>query len=223
MAMGPRMSDTMIKICGLSTPAAVDAALDAGATHIGLVHYPPSPRHVTVEQAQALRARVPAERKVVLLTVNAEPMLLASAIEAVRPDVLQFHGREAPEWVGAVRQQLGLEVWKAVGLRDAGTLERARKWVGRVDRLLFDAPAKALPGGNGEAFDWRLLAEHEHAVPWGLAGGLTPENVQGAIAVTGAELVDTSSGVESAPGIKDAGLIRAFCEAVRQAAATRPS
>lgn len=204
-----------IKICGLSTADALDTAIDAGATHVGLVHFAPSPRHVTLEQARALRARVPADRKVVLLTVDMDPMNLAQAIGAVRPDVLQFHGRETPEWIGAIRQQLGMEVWKAVGLRDAGTLERARKWVGQVDRLIFDAPAKALPGGNGEAFDWTLLANHEHAVPWGLAGGLTPDNVADAIRATGAEMVDTSSGVESAPGVKDAALIRAFCAAAR--------
>ncbi|WP_228243683.1 phosphoribosylanthranilate isomerase [Porphyrobacter sp. GA68] len=204
-----------IKICGLSTADTLDAAVDAGATHLGFVHFAPSPRHVTVEQARALRARVPADRKVVLLTVEMQPMALAQAIEAVRPDVLQFHGRETPEWVGAIRQQLGMEVWKAVGLRDAGTLERARKWVGQADRLIFDAPAKALPGGNGEAFDWNLLANHEHAMAWGLAGGLTPGNVAEAIRETGAELVDTSSGVESAPGVKDAALIRAFCAAAR--------
>lgn len=204
-----------IKICGLTTPETVDAAVDAGATHIGLVHFPPSPRHLEAEEAARLRARVPASVKVVLLTANADPMTLAMAVEAVRPDILQFHGRETPEWIGMVREQTGLEVWKGVGLRDAGTLERAGKWRGKVDRLLFDAPAKALPGGNGEAFDWALLAGHEHATPWGLAGGLTPDNVAQAVRMTGATLVDTSSGVEREKGVKDVGLIRDFCEAAR--------
>ena len=204
---------TLVKICGLSTPETVDVAVDTGATHIGLVHFPPSPRHVELDEAAKLRARVPASVKVVLLTADAEPAVLGAAIDRIKPDIVQFHGKETPEWVGLVRQQAKLEVWKAVGLREKATLERARKWDGKVDRLLFDAPAKALPGGNGEAFDWVLLAEHDHSVPWALAGGLTSDNVAEAIRETGAPLVDTSSGVESAPGVKDMDLIRAFCQA----------
>ena len=214
------MANGLIKICGVTTPDAVDAAVNAGATHIGLVHVPASPRHVTAEAGATLRRRVPPTCKVVLLTANAQPMELAAAAQAIRPDVLQFHGREAPEWVGALREQLGIEVWKAVGLRDAGTLERARKWEGRVDRLLFDAPAPradAMPGGNGVSFDWSLLAGHAHRLPWGLAGGLTPTNVAEAIRATGAPMVDTSSGVESAPGTKDPALVAAFCDAARAA------
>ena len=206
---------TQIKICGLTTPETVDAAVDAGATHVGLVHFPPSPRHLEADAAARLRARAPASVKVVLLTANADPMTLAVVADKVKPDILQFHGRESPEWVGAVREQTGLEVWKGIGLRDAGTLERSVKWAGKADRLLWDAPAKALPGGNGEAFDWALLAGHSHAMPWALAGGLTPSNVAEAIRVTGAPLVDTSSGVERERGVKDAGMIRAFCEAAR--------
>ncbi|NVD44016.1 phosphoribosylanthranilate isomerase [Qipengyuania atrilutea] len=204
---------TLVKICGLSTAETVDAAVDAGATHIGLVHFPPSPRHLELDEAAKLRARVPASVKVVLLTANAEPAMIGAAIDRIKPDIVQFHGKETPEWVSLVRHQAKLEVWKAVGLREKATLERARKWDGKVDRLLFDAPAKALPGGNGEAFDWNLLAEHEHSIPWALAGGLTPDNVAKAIRETGAPLVDTSSGVESAPGVKDMDLIRAFCQA----------
>jgi len=206
-----------IKICGLSTPETVDAAVDAGATHIGLVHFPPSPRHLEADAAARLRARVPASVKVVLLTANADPMTLAVAVDRVKPDILQFHGREAPEWVGAVREQTKLEVWKGIGLREASTLERSVKWLGKADRLLWDAPAKALPGGNGEAFDWALLAGHEHALPWALAGGLTPYNVAEAIRQTGATLIDTSSGVEREKGVKDVDLIHAFCEAARTA------
>ena len=215
------MAEGLIKICGVNTPDSVDAAVAAGATHIGLVHVPASPRHVTAEVGAALRARVPRSVKVVLLTTNAQPPELAAAAQAIRPDVLQFHGRETPEWVGAVRAQIGIEVWKAVGLRDAGTLDRAAKWEGRVDRLLFDAPAPrqegALPGGNGVAFDWTLLADYDHQVDWALAGGLTPDNVAQAIRETGAPLVDASSGLESAPGVKDVDLIRRFCEAARAA------
>lgn len=208
-----------IKICGLSTPETIEAAIDAGATHIGLVHFAPSPRHVSLDRATELRALAKGRTKTVLLLVNADPVTTAKAIEQVKPDVIQLHGSETPEWAGLLREKTGLEVWKALGLRDAGTLERSAAWLGKVDRLLFDSPApevpNSLPGGNGEPFDWRLLAEFAHTIPWGLAGGLAPANVAEAIRVTGAPLVDTSSGVESAPGVKDVDLIRAFCEAAR--------
>ncbi len=208
---------TQIKICGLSTPETIEAAVDAGATHIGLVHFEPSSRHVSIHDAVKLRRLIPSSVRAVLLLVNADVKVTGTAIGEIKPDVVQFHGRETPEWTGAVRQRLGIEVWKALGLKDAGTLERSQKYVGNVDRFLFDAPAKALPGGNGETFRWDLLKGHEHQVPWGLAGGLTPDNVTEAIRSTGTELVDTSSGVESAPGVKDVDLIRAFCEAAKNA------
>lgn len=211
-----------IKICGLSTTEAIDTAIDAGATHIGLVHHEPSPRHLDLATASRLRAHARGRVKVVLLTVNAEVEKTGAALEAVQPDVLQLHGRETPEWCALLRKQLGLEVWKALGVRDAPTLEKSRRFEGSVDRLLFDAPApraadgsKGLPGGNGLTFDWSLLADFDHSLPWGLAGGLTPANVGAAIAATGAQMVDTSSGVESAPGVKDMDLIRAFCQAAR--------
>lgn len=207
---------TEIKICGLSTPETLDAAVDAGATHIGLVHYEPSPRHVSLETAAKLRRRVPGHVKVVLLTVKMQPLELETAFRAVRPDVLQFHGSETAQWMTMVRDLLKVETWRAIGLREKATLDRAREFAGQVDRMVFDAPAKALPGGNGEAFRWDILDGYEHPMPWALAGGLTPDNVAEAIARTGAPLVDTSSGVETAPGVKDAGLIRAFCEAVRE-------
>ena len=206
-----------IKICGLSTPETLDAAVDAGATHVGLVHFEPSSRHVSLEDAAKLRARVPTNVKVVLLLVNMQPDETAKALANVNPDAVQFHGRETPEWTGLVRERTNLEVWKALGLKDAGTLDRSAAYLGKVDRLLFDAPAKALPGGNGIAFDWGLLAGHDHQVDWGIAGGLTPDNVAAAIRETGAPLVDASSGLESAPGVKDVDLIRAFCKAALQA------
>lgn len=211
------MSQTAIKICGLSTPETIAAAAAAGATHIGMVHVPVSPRHLPLDRAAALRAHVPAGVRTVLLLANADIETTAKAIGAARPDVVQFHGSETPEWTALVRDKLGVEVWKALGVRDAKTLEKSRRFEGRVDRLLFDAPARALPGGNGEAFDWRLLAEFEHRIPWGLAGGLTAKNVADALAATGAELVDTSSGVETSPGVKDIAKIEAFCAAVRVA------
>src|SRR5688572_5331550 len=211
------MTDTLIKICGLNTPDAVDAAVAARATHIGLVHYPPSPRHVTLDQAAALRARVPHGIKVVLLLVNEQPQPTAQAIQAVRPDVVQFHGTETPEWLALLKQNTPLEIWKAIGVSSTDNLERAQRYKDAAHRLLFDAPAKKLPGGTGLAFDWSLLTDFKHTVPWGLAGGLTPGTVAEAIRMTGAELVDTSSGVESAPGVKDVDKIAAFCQAARQA------
>lgn len=208
---------TQIKICGLATPEAIDAAIDAGATHIGLNLYEPSPRYVPLEKAKKLANHARGRIKIVLLLVNADVSLTSQAISEIKPDAVQFHGAETPEWVGLVRQNTGIETWKAIGLRDAGTLERCEKFIGKVDRLLFDAPAKALPGGNGETFAWDLLAGHEHRVNWALAGGLTPQNVAQAIQQTAAPMVDTSSGVESAPGVKDMDLIHAFCKAAREA------
>lgn len=209
------MPETLIKICGLSTPETVDAAVAAGASHIGLVHYEPSPRHVTLPQAAALRARVPERVKVVLLLVSMEAQPTVDAIAAVRPDVVQFHGSESAEWLGWLKQKTPLEIWKAVGVKDAGSLAKALKFKDAVHRVLYDAAAGALPGGNGLALDWSLLANHRHEMPWGLAGGLNADNVADAIRQTGAPLVDTSSGVESAPGAKDVDKIRAFCAAVR--------
>lgn len=206
---------TQIKICGITTPDAMTAALEAGATHVGLVNFAPSPRHIEPAAASELRAMARGKAKVVLLLVNAEIEATAQAIEAIKPDVIQFHGSETPEWTALVRKQLGLEVWKALGVKDAPTLEKSRRYLGKVDRLLFDAPAKALPGGNGTQFDWSLLTDFDHQIPWGLAGGLTPDNVADAIRQTGTDLVDTSSGVESAPGVKDLDKIAAFCKAAR--------
>src|SRR5690606_7885414 len=211
------MSERLIKICGLSTPETVDAAVAAGATHIGLVHYPPSPRHVTLEQAAALRARTPNRVKIVLLLVNEQPQPTALAIQAVKPDVVQIHGSETPEWLALLKQNTPLEIWKAIGVSGIGSLERAQRYKDAAHRLLYDAPAKKLPGGTGLAFDWSLLAQFRHTMPWGLAGGLTPDNVAEAIRTTGAELVDASSGLESAPGVKDIAKIEAFCRAAREA------
>ncbi len=212
------MSDTLIKICGLSTPETIDAAVDAGATHVGLVHFEPSPRHVSLDDAAKLRRRVPETVKVVLLLVNAQPEPTERAFHTVRPDIIQFHGNETPEWLALVRKYLDVEIWKAVGLQRRRLARTVRANIdGIADRLLFDSPAQSLPGGNGTGFDWSLLADQPPEVAWGLAGGLDPANVAEAIRVTGAPLVDVSSGVESAPGIKDVDRIKAFCKAVRGA------
>jgi len=209
------MPETQIKICGLSTPEAVDAAVAARATHIGLVHYPPSPRHVTLEQAMRLRVRVPREVKVVLLLVNEQPISTMQAIEAVKPDVVQFHGSETPEWLALLKQGGAKELWKAIGVKNAEALEKAKRFKGAADRLLYDAPAQKLPGGQGLAIDWSLFGGFQHEMAWGLAGGLTPGNVADAIRATGAPLVDASTGLESAPGVKDVDKIAAFCQAAR--------
>jgi phosphoribosylanthranilate isomerase len=209
------MPETLIKICGLSTPEAVDAAVAARTTHIGLVHFPPSPRHVTLEQAMRLRVRVPREVKVVLLLVNEQPIPTMQAIEAVKPDVVQFHGSETPEWLALLKQGGAKELWKAIGVKNAEGLEKAKRFKGAADRLLYDAPAQTLPGGQGLAIDWSLFVGFKHEMDWGLAGGLTPDNVAEAIRTTGAPLVDASSGLESAPGVKDMDKIAAFCQAAR--------
>lgn len=203
----------LVKICGLTTPDAVDDAIRLGATHIGLVHYEPSQRHVDLQTAATLRQRAGSRVKVALLLVNATPQAFGLAYGTVRPDIVQFHGGETPEWIAAVKQHVPVEAWKAIGLKDAGTLERSRKFHGVADRLLFDAPAQALPGGTGTRFDWSLLADYRHYMDWGLAGGLTPDNVAEAIAATGAPLVDVSTGVESAPGVKDVDKMAAFLKA----------
>ena len=213
------MTDQLIKICGLSTPETIDAAVEAGATHVGLVHFEKSPRHVSIADAAKLRARVPDSVKVVLLTVNMEPKPTAEALQEVQPDVLQLHGKENPEWLSLIRENSSLEIWKAVGVKDRAALERAAKYKDAAHRLLYDAAAGALPGGNGLALDWRLLPNHRHVLPWGLAGGLGPHNVADAIRYTGAPLVDASSGLESEPGKKDPKLIAAFCKAAREARA----
>jgi len=208
---------TQIKICGLSTPETIEAAVSAGATHIGLVHFEKSPRHVSLRQAFELRKLIPSSVKTVVLLVNADVKTTGEVIEKVKPDVIQFHGKETPEWIELVRTKTGVETWRALGVKDTDTLFKSRRFEGAVDRLLFDAPAKALPGGNGETFRWDLLAGFEHRIPWGLAGGLSPDNVAEAIQATGTGLVDASSGLESAPGVKDVDKIAAFCKAALQA------
>ncbi|MEW4466614.1 phosphoribosylanthranilate isomerase [Parasphingorhabdus sp. JC815] len=206
---------TLIKICGLSNIKSIEAAARAGADYIGLVHFEKSPRHISLEQAAELCKAAPEPLKTVLLLVNADPKTTGLAINTVRPDVIQFHGSETSEWLKIVRDQGRTEIWKALGVKDKPTLAKSARFEGIADRLLFDAPAKTLPGGTGTTFDWSLLAGHAHQIPWGLAGGLDPQNVASALQATNAPLVDVSSGVESEPGIKDVDRIAAFCQAVQ--------
>ncbi|HEX7751346.1 MAG TPA: phosphoribosylanthranilate isomerase [Novosphingobium sp.] len=206
-----------IKICGLSTPAALDAAIAARADYAGFVFYPPSPRHVALPDAAALSARADGRIARVGLFVDADDTTVAGALAAARLDVLQLHGQESPERAAQLKARFGLPVWKALSVASAADVARAASYAGGADLVLFDAktPKGTLPGGMGLAFDWSLVAGFKGPIAWGLAGGLTPGTVGEAIARTGTPLVDTSSGVETAPGVKDTGLIAAFCAAAR--------
>ena len=207
------MTGTLVKICGISTPETLAAAIGSGASHVGFVHFAKSPRHLTLADAGRLRAAVPAHVKAVLLLVNSSREVLAEAIRTVMPDVVQFHGSETPDTLARFHAETGIEAWRALAVKDAADLAEAARFRGTADRVLLDAPASSLPGGNGTAFDWSLLAGWQAPLAWGLAGGLTPANVAEAIRLTRAPLVDTSSGVESAPGVKDVDRIAAFCKA----------
>lgn len=209
-----------VKICGLSTPETLAAALESGADYVGFVFFPKSPRHVTLEQAAALAAQARGKAKIVALTVDADDALLASIASTVKPDLIQAHGAETPERIAAIRALTGVGVMKALKVAGPEDIAAARDYAAVADLLLFDAKAPAslkdaLPGGNGLSFDWSLLADGRGGHRFMLSGGLNPENVAEAVRVTGARLVDVSSGVESAPGIKDPERIRKFIEAVK--------
>jgi phosphoribosylanthranilate isomerase len=209
---------TQIKICGIKTPEALDAAIAGGASHVGLVFFAKSPRNISAEAAGALAKRAAGRAKVVGLFVDPETGFIDAVREHAKLDIIQLHGDERPAAVNMIRQRNGLETWKVIPIRNSADFAEVQKYRGSVDILLYDAkpPEDAdLPGGNGLRFDWTLLQGASHPLPWGLAGGLTPSNVAEAIRISGAPLVDVSSGVESAPGIKDVDKIAAFCQAVR--------
>ena len=209
-----------VKICGLKTPESVAAAVVAGASYLGFVFFPKSPRHLTYRQAAELAATVPDDVIKVALTVNADDEALAKMLGEVPVDMLQLHGSETPKRVAYIRERFGLPVMKAVGVADASDLPQLVEYAKVADQLLVDAkPPKGspLPGGNALAFDWRLIADLEWPTPWMLAGGLTPDNVAEAMRLTGATMVDVSSGVESAPGVKDLDKIAAFVKAAKGA------
>jgi phosphoribosylanthranilate isomerase len=202
-----------VKICGLSTPDGVAAAVRNGARFVGFVFFPPSRRDVTPAQASALSALVPAGVTKVGLFVDADDDTLAAALAGAPLDLLQFHGEESPERVAAVKRRFGKPVMKAIPVAAEADLAAAERYFGVADRLLFDAkpPREAVvPGGNGLVFDWQLLGERRWPLPWMLSGGLSPENLGEAVRITHAEMLDVSSGVESAPGIKDPDKIAAF-------------
>jgi phosphoribosylanthranilate isomerase len=205
-----------VKICGLTTPETIDAAIAGGASHIGFVFFPPSPRNIDPRQAAALTNRASGRVKIVGLFVNPDSAYIRAIKQEVKLDIVQLHGDERPEDASIIDQRCGLETWKAIPVRTRADLEKAKAYQGSVSRLLYDAKPHEgcdVPGGNGLRFDWALLDGFVHPLPWILAGGLTPENVSEAIRTTGADFVDVSSGVESAPGIKDVDKIAAFLKA----------
>lgn len=211
------MSRLAIKICGLITPETLEAAIKARADHVGFNFYPPSPRYLTPAAAPDLAARAEGRIMRVGLFVDADDAAIAEAVSAARLDAIQLHGQESPERAAQVRARFGLPIWKALSVASAADVDRAEAYAGAADLILFDAktPKGTLPGGMGLSFDWNLVARWKGPMAWGLAGGLTSGNVAEAVARTGAPLIDTSSGVETAPGIKDADLIAAFCRAAR--------
>ncbi|MBI1219697.1 MAG: phosphoribosylanthranilate isomerase [Rhodobacteraceae bacterium] len=209
-----------VKICGLRDPAHVVAAAEAGAAYVGFVFFERSPRHLGVLAAREAALAAPPGVAKVGLTVDATDRELDAILARVPLDMVQLHGHESPARVAEVRARYGLPVMKAVGVSGPDDLPALDDYAAVADQILVDAKAPkgaALPGGNGLAFDWRLIAARDWPKPWMLAGGLTPANVAEAIRLTGARQVDVSSGVEIAPGVKDVGLIRAFVAAARPA------
>ncbi len=213
------MPDVRVKICGLTDRAMLDVACAAGAGYVGFVFFPKSPRNVTIAQAAELAIEVPLGVAKVALVVDADDALLDQITSAMPLDMLQLHGKETPERVTEIRARYGLPVMKAVGLATPEDVRQIDIYAQVADQILVDAkpaPASDLPGGNGMVWDWALARRKYWTRPWMLAGGLTAENVAQAIDLTGARQVDVSSGVESAPGVKDADKIRAFIQAARQ-------
>ncbi|MGN6771813.1 MAG: phosphoribosylanthranilate isomerase [Rhizobiaceae bacterium] len=213
-----------IKICGLRTEEALAAALAGGASHVGFIFFSKSPRHIEPADAGRLRRLASSKAKAVAVTVDADDATLDGIVEAVTPDMLQLHGSESPERVSEIRARYGLPVMKALSIREKSDLNGVANYAGVADRLLFDAkPPKGaeLPGGNGLAFDWRLLEGIDPAVPYMLSGGLNAANITEALAIARPSGIDVSSGVESAPGVKDVRLIEAFFRAVAGARKNR--
>lgn len=207
------MSGTRIKFCGLTDPADIPAAILAGAAYLGFVFFPKSPRDLSLAMAAPMARSVPPGIMKVALTVDADDASLDALLDAVPIDMLQLHGDESPARVAQVRSRTGLPVMKAVAVSDTSDLAAIDSYSDAADQLLIDAkppPGADLPGGNGLAFDWDLIAGRRWSVPWMLAGGLTPDTVAEAVRVTGALQVDVSSGVESAPGVKDPERMAAF-------------
>ncbi len=212
--------DNLVKICGLSTPETLDVALAAGADMVGFVRFPKSPRHVSLDLGHRLSLQARGRARRVVLLVNPDDEDIAQAIEAINPDLIQLHGNETPERVAEIRSMVKRPVMKALGIAEPSDLKALTSYAG-ADRILLDAKpprtAAALPGGNGIAFDWRLLNGLDPGLSFMLSGGLDPDNVAEAIRLTRPQAVDVSSGVESGPGLKDPARIEAFIRAARTA------
>ena len=216
----------IVKICGLSTPATLDVALEAGADMVGFVFFPPSPRHLDLAQARELGARVRGRAGKVALTVDADDATLGNIVETLRPDLLQLHGKESVARIRDIKQTFGLPVMKAIGVETAADLASLPGYAAVADRILFDArapEAATRPGGLGMPFDWHLLENLALGIPFMLSGGLNAANIEDAVRITRAGGVDVSSGVESAPGVKDADMIREFIRAARAADSVSPA
>jgi phosphoribosylanthranilate isomerase len=204
------------KICGLSTPDTVDAAVRSGARFVGFVTYPRSPRHISTDTMRTLGALVPRTVTRVGLFVDPDDQLLDDKLATGALDLLQLHGDETPARVAAIKQRTGKPVMKVIKVAAPADIDHGiAAYAGIVDRLMFETAGGALPGGNAKAFDWTFLADRKVPVPWLLAGGLTPANVAEAVRVSGTRAVDVSSGVESQRGVKSVDLIRAFLDAVK--------
>lgn len=209
---------TAIKICGITTSQVLDAAIKVRAEYAGFNFFPPSPRYLSLADAAALGARAEGRIGRVGVFVDGTDIEIADAVAATGLDVLQLHGTETPARAAQLKARFALPVWKVLPVATSADVARADAYAGAADLILFDAKtpkSAALPGGMGLSFDWSLVARWQGPMAWGLAGGLTPENVAAAIRCTGAPLVDTSSGVESAPGVKDVDKIAAFAYAAR--------
>jgi phosphoribosylanthranilate isomerase len=216
----PLPMGVLVKICGVNSVESADAAVRAGADFVGLVFHTASRRNLSPEYARALAEHLRGRVRLVALVADAGDEQIASVVRAAQPDFLQLHGSETPERIGALRARFGIGILKSIPVAEASDLAVAARYEDVSDMLLFDAKAPkgaARPGGHGAAFDWQLLRGRSFSKPWLLAGGLKPENVARAIASSGAPGVDVSSGVESAPGVKSAELIRAFIESARGA------
>jgi phosphoribosylanthranilate isomerase len=210
---------TEIKFCGLSTPDSVDAAVAAGARWLGFNFFPPSPRYIAPDPASRLIARVPGGIGRVAILVDADDEAIAAVI-AAGIDTLQLHGHETPDRIAEVQARTGKPVWRAIGVRTRADIAQAIRDAGPADRLLLDAKAPSespIPGGNGVAFDWRLMQGIAPPLPWGLGGGLNPGNVGAALAVVRPAFVDVASGIEDRPGVKSLQKIAEFASAVRGA------
>lgn len=206
-----------VKICGLSTPDTLTAAIEAGADFIGLVFYPPSPRHVEIEVAAYLAKQIPSPIQIVGLFVNPTDQDLEQVLNEVPLTMIQLHGDESPIRVQHIKEKFKLPVIKAVPIQNNDDVIKAKDYGGIADWLMFDAKGEELPGGNGIAFDWNILKDYQGKSPWFLAGGLTPDNVGEALSLLSPDAVDVSSGVESASSIKDINKIQAFLKAVKKA------